>query len=112
MSDERTEKATPRRRQKAREEGDLLRSRELMAASGTLAGALALGQITEKWPGDWMAAYQAFLGMGMPAAWTDERFPETILAMRHVMTILLLPLLLVFALVAGGALLAGLAQGG
>jgi flagellar biosynthetic protein FlhB len=112
MSEERTEKATPRRRQKAQEQGDLLRSRELMGAAGTLAGALALGQITQKWPGDWAAAYQTFLGLGMPEAWTDERFPQTILAMRHAMTVLLLPLLLVFALVGGGALAAGLAQGG
>src|SRR6185437_14510924 len=104
MSDEKTEKATPRRRQKAKEEGDLLRSRELIGASGTLAGALALGQVTKKWPGDWAGAYQAYLGLGMPRAWTEERLPDTILAMRHAMVILFLPLLMVFAMVFGAAL--------
>jgi flagellar biosynthetic protein FlhB len=112
MSDEKTEKATPRRRQKAKEEGDLLRSRELIGASGTLAGALALGQVTKKWPGEWAGAFQAFLGFGMPRAWTEDRLPDTILAMRHGMVVLVLPLAMVFATVFGAALVAGLGQGG
>jgi flagellar biosynthetic protein FlhB len=112
MSDEKTEKATPRRRQKAKEEGDLLRSRELIGAAGMLAGALALGQVTKKWPGEWAGAYQAFLGLGMPRAWAEGRLPDTILAMRHATTILLAPLLVVFAMIFGAALVAGFAQGG
>jgi len=112
MSDERTEKATPRRRQQAQEKGDRVRSRELAGAAGTLAGILALGQLTERWSGSWAAVYQTFLGLGMPWAWTPDRAPQTILAMRHAMAVLLSPLLLLFALVTGATLLAGLAQGG
>ena len=43
MPGERTEQATQHRREKARKEGDILHSRELTAAAGTLAGAMALG---------------------------------------------------------------------
>jgi flagellar biosynthetic protein FlhB len=112
MSEERTEKATPRKRQQAKEKGDRVRSRELIGAAGTLAGVLALGQLTEKWSGNWEGAYQAFLGLGLPGAWTAERAPETILAIRHTMMILFSPLMLLFGVVFGASLVAGVAQGG
>ncbi|MGC2212390.1 MAG: EscU/YscU/HrcU family type III secretion system export apparatus switch protein [Silvibacterium sp.] len=112
MSDDRTEKATPRKRQQAAEKGDRVRSRELVGASGTIAGVLALGQLTEKWSGGWAALYQTFLDLGMPNAWTDDRAAQTMLAIRHGMVILLSPLLLLFALVTGATLLVGIAQGG
>jgi flagellar biosynthetic protein FlhB len=112
MSEDRTEKATPRKRQQAQEKGDRVRSRELIGASGTLAGVLALGQLTEKWSGSWAAVYQTFLDLGIPQVWTDDRAPQTILAMRHAMAVLLSPLLLLFAFVIGATLLAGFAQGG
>ncbi|MGC1361600.1 MAG: EscU/YscU/HrcU family type III secretion system export apparatus switch protein [Silvibacterium sp.] len=112
MSDDRTEKATPRKRQQAAEKGDRVRSREVVGASGTIAGVLALGQLTEKWSGGWAALYQTFLDLGMPNAWTDDRAAQTMLAIRHGMVILLSPLLLLFALVTGATLLVGIAQGG
>jgi len=112
MSEERTEKATPRRRQQAQEKGDRVRSRELAGAAGTLAGVLALGQLTERWSGSWAAAYETFLGLGMPQVWEQDRAASTILAMRHTMAVLLSPLLLLFALVIAATLLASLAQGG
>ncbi len=43
MAGERTEQATQHRREKARKEGDILHSRELAAAAGTLAGVMLLG---------------------------------------------------------------------
>ena len=112
MSDERTEKATPRKRQQAREKGDRVRSRELIGAAGTLAGVLALGQLTEKWSGSWAAVYQTFLSLGMPQAWSAGRTNQTILAMRHAMVILLSPMLMLFALITGAAAVASFAQGG
>lgn len=112
MSGERTEKATPRRRQQAQEKGDRVRSRDLVAASGTLAGVLALGQLTGHWSGSWSAVYQTFLALGMPHAWTDDRATGTILALRHAITVLLSPLLLLFACATAATLLAGIAQGG
>src|SRR5581483_10984944 len=45
MPGERTEQATPHRRERARKEGDILHSRELTAAAGALAGVLALGSL-------------------------------------------------------------------
>src|ERR1700756_5035422 len=112
MSGERTEKATPRRRQQAHEKGDRVRSRELVAASGTLAGILALGQLIERWSGSWSAVYQNFISLGAPAVWEEDRVTQTILAIRHATAILLSPLLLLFACITGAIFLAGLAQGG
>lgn len=43
MANDRTEQATPQRRDKARKDGDFLRSKELSSAAGTLAGVLCLG---------------------------------------------------------------------
>jgi flagellar biosynthetic protein FlhB len=112
MSGERTEKATPRRRQQAQEKGDRVRSRELVGASASVAGVLALGQLTAHWSGSWTAVYQTFLSLGMPQAWEQDRAAQTVLAIRHATAVLLAPLLLLFAFVTGAALLAGLAQGG
>jgi len=49
----RTEQATPRRRQRARREGDVARSRELPAALAVLAVVLFLWWYPEKWMEDW-----------------------------------------------------------
>ena len=48
MPGDRTEQASPHRREKARRDGDILHSRELAAASGTLAGVLCLGFLGQK----------------------------------------------------------------
>lgn len=112
MSGDRTEKATPRKKQQAQEKGDVVRSRELIGAAGTLAGVLALGKLTEKWSGSWAAVYQTFLSMGMPQAWTEERASGTVLAMRHAMVVLFTPMLLLFVFITAASLAAGLAQGG
>jgi flagellar biosynthetic protein FlhB len=112
MSGERTEKATPRRRQQAQEKGDRVRSRELAAASGTIAGVLALGRLTERWSGYWAAVYQTFLDLGMPATWQEDRAQQTVLAIRHAAVDALSPLLMLFAAVTGASLLVSVAQGG
>lgn len=112
MSDERTEKATPHRKQQAREKGDRVRSRELAGAAGMLAGVLALGTLTERWVGSWTAEYQTVLALGMPRAWRQGQVEQTLLGLRHGLLLLLYPLLLICACTAGSSLLAGLAQGG
>ena len=71
MSSERTERATPRKRQKAAEKGDRVRSRELVAAAGMIAGVLSLGGVLESWGSRWSSAYQAFLALGATGAWQD-----------------------------------------
>jgi flagellar biosynthesis protein FlhB len=112
MSGERTERATPHKRQKAAEKGDRVRSRELVAATGMVAGVLALGRILAPWAGGWSSAYQTFLSLGSTSAWREDRVQETILGIRHAMVVMLSPLMLLFGAVAATALLVSVAQGG
>ena len=73
MSGERTEKASPRRRQKAQEDGDRPRSRELLSASALLAGTLALGWAARGWTSLWKARYIDALALGrMPNPTADS----------------------------------------
>ena len=69
MPGERTEQATPHRREKARQDGDILHSRELSAAAGTLAGVMTLGAVAGKAVEAWRSGFTAFLDLGMPAHW-------------------------------------------
>jgi len=112
MSGDRTEKATPRRKQKAQEQGDRVRSRELLAACGMLAGVLTLGHVAEHWVSNWSIAYQQFLALGMPHAWQDGHAIETMLALRQTGLMVLSPLLFIFGGAASAVLLSGIAQGG
>ena len=45
---DKTEKASQRQKQKARERGDIFQSRELTGALGMAAGVLAMGTMTER----------------------------------------------------------------
>jgi flagellar biosynthetic protein FlhB len=49
----RTEKPTPRRRQKAREQGQVARSRELMTSLATMTAVLVMASQTPKFVGHW-----------------------------------------------------------
>jgi len=111
MSAERTERATPRKRQKAAEKGDRVRSRELVAAAAMLAGVLGLGQILKVWLGQWASAYQAFLAFGCPSAWEDDRIRNTVLGLRQVIVATLSPFMLFLATVLATALLVSVMQG-
>jgi len=56
MADQnKTEKATPRRRQKAREQGQVARSRDLVAGVGTMAAVLLLSWQLRSFPQQWRA---------------------------------------------------------
>jgi flagellar biosynthesis protein FlhB len=63
MSSERTEKATPRRRQKAEQEGDRPRSRELLSAAALLAGSLTLGTCARSWIPTWAGVYRETIAL-------------------------------------------------
>lgn len=112
MSGERTERATPRRKQKAEEQGDRVHSRELTAACAMLAGVMTLGQIVPHWAGTWPGIVAQMLAVGAPANWVDGQAVGMALALRHVMLIGLSPLLLLFAAAASAALLVAMAQNG
>jgi flagellar biosynthetic protein FlhB len=112
MPGERTEQATQHRREKARREGDILHSRELSAAAGTLAGALALGMLGPRTMEAWRSAFAGFLALGTTAHWEPATLEPTLVAMRRLMLEVLGPPGVVMALVVVGALGAGIAQTG
>ncbi len=111
MSDERTEQATPRKRQKAHEKGDRARSRDFTAGCGTLAGVLALGVVARNWTSTWSAGYQQFLAIGTSQDWDADHTQLAISSLRRVTISALTPLLLIFFAVTAAALTAAIVQG-
>jgi flagellar biosynthetic protein FlhB len=112
MPGERTEQATQHRREKARREGDVLHSRELTAAAGTLAGALALGVLGGRSMEAWRGAFAGFLALGAPEHWEPATLAPTLVAARRLMIEVLTPPAIVMALVAVAAFGVGIAQTG
>ncbi|MDR3796522.1 MAG: EscU/YscU/HrcU family type III secretion system export apparatus switch protein [Terracidiphilus sp.] len=112
MPGERTEQASQHRREKARREGDILHSRELTAAAGTLAGAMALGVLGPRTMEAWRGAFAGFLALGTPAHWEPATLEPTLVAVRRLTLEVLAPPAVVMALVVVGALGAGIAQTG
>jgi flagellar biosynthetic protein FlhB len=112
MAGERTEQATQHRREKARKEGDILHSRELTAAAGTLAGVIALGMLGGRTIEAWQEAFQGFLLLGAPERWEPATLAPTLIAMRRLILAVLGAPAVVMAAVATAALAAGIAQTG
>lgn len=110
MSGDRTERASPRKRQQAAEKGDRVHSRELVSAAAMLCGVLALGALAEKWTGQWSLVYQSFLAMGKPHVWESGGEVKMVIAIRQVSMVMLMPLALMFAAVAAAALFASVGQ--
>ena len=63
MSDQRTEQPTPRRREKAREQGQVARSRELSSALAILAAILVLGWRASTDLAGWRSGFRASLDL-------------------------------------------------
>jgi flagellar biosynthetic protein FlhB len=63
MADQKTEKASPRRRQKAREQGQVARSRDLTAGLGSLAAVVFCAQQMPAFAGAWRALLRQQLDM-------------------------------------------------
>ena len=112
MPGDRTEQASQHRRDKARREGDILHSRELSAAAGTLAGTLALGVLGPRIIEVWRGAFSGFLALGTLAHWEPAALEPTLFAVRSLTLEVLGPPAIVMALVAMAALGAGIAQTG
>ena len=91
MPGDRTEQATPHRREKARKEGDLLHSRELSAAAGTLAGVLMLGTMSGRVVEAWRTGFGEFLGLGSSARWEPAQLEPTLFAIRRLALSMLAP---------------------
>ncbi len=112
MPGDRTEQATPHRRDKARKEGDILHSRELTAAAGMLAGVLALGIMGSRYLTAWREAFAGYLELGAKGRWDSDDLGAAMGAIRHLAVAALAPAGIAMAAIAGAALLAGLAQTG
>jgi len=110
MSDKGTEQASPQRKQKAKEKGDIVRSRELLSATAMLAGVLALGMTAHGFVASWGKVYIESLRMAAVGQVTSEgRWEE---AVRMMLAPALVPIGLVLASCFLGALAVGIAQGG
>jgi flagellar biosynthesis protein FlhB len=112
MPGERTEQATQHRREKARREGDILHSRELSAAAGTLAGVIALGALGTRTLVAWRGTFAAFLDLGAPARWEPAQMELTLNAMRRLALSVFAAPAAVIAAVAVAALGMGVLQTG
>jgi flagellar biosynthetic protein FlhB len=112
MPGERTEQATQHRRDKARREGDVLHSRELSAAAGTLAGVVALGALGASSLAAWRGTFAAFLNLGAEARWEPAQLEPTLVAIRRLSLTVLAAPAVVMAVVAMGALGVGVLQTG
>lgn len=112
MSGERTERASPRKRQKAREQGDLVRSRDLTMAAAMLAGTVAMGSAGSGWIRLWSSGFRRLLLQGAPEQWEVQSAAAQWIALRSIAIGMLAPLGLIAAASVSGALVGGLVQGG
>jgi len=112
MAGDRTEQATQHRRDKARKDGDILHSRELTAAAGTLAGVLALGMLGSRVLIAWRGVFAGFLDLGQQERWEQASLASTLAAVRHLSLAVMTPVGVVMAAVAAASLMVGVVQTG
>jgi flagellar biosynthetic protein FlhB len=112
MPGDRTEQATPHRREKARKEGDLLHSRELTAAAGTLGGVLALAALGSRSIESWRGAFAGFLALGASSKRENAELGPTIVAIRSLAMAALTPVVTVMTAVVTAGVTAGIVQTG
>lgn len=75
MADNRTEKATPRRRTKAREHGQVLRSRDLVAAITLLGVVCAMAWEPGLWIAHWQRYFTSLLNVAESTRWDAGGVP-------------------------------------
>jgi flagellar biosynthetic protein FlhB len=112
MAGDRTETASQHRRDKARQKGDVLHSRELSSASGTLAGVIVLGMLGNKILLAWRSSFSAFLDLGSPAHWEPSQIQPTLSAIRQLSMTMFSTCAMVMVAVAVAALAVGVIQTG
>ena len=109
MSDKGTEQATAQRKKKAKEQGDSVRSRELLSAVAMLGGVMTLGGLTQKFVSGWSHVYEESLKVQVGQDGLDTVIIDS---MRKMLVPALLPVAAVMAASFAGALFTGVAQGG
>jgi flagellar biosynthesis protein FlhB len=107
MSSERTEKASPRRRQKAAQKGDRPRSREVLSAAALLGGSLTLGWSARAWLPIWTRIYHDTLALIFRSNLSGEALG---LSMRNLLVAGAAPCLFVMLAAAGASLAIAMAQ--
>ena len=112
MPGERTESATQHRREEARKQGDILHSRELSAAAGTLAGVVMLGVWGKRILLLWKETFAGFLQLGSTVHWDPPSIAESLHVMRQMALTFLYPVAIVMVAVAASALGVGVLQTG
>lgn len=112
MPGDRTEQATPHRREQARREGDILHSRELTAAAGTLAGVIVLGMVGGRTMEAWRSAFREFLILGAPSRWEPAAIEPTLATLRRLTIGVLTPPAVAMAAVAAASLIVAVLQTG
>ena len=109
MSEKGTEQATPQRKKKAREDGDTVRSRELLSAMAMLGGVLALGLVSTQFVKGWARAYTDSLSAFAIADMSGQRGLDVV---RRMLLPVLVPMAIVMTAAFTGSLITGIAQGG
>ena len=99
MNSERTEKASPRRRQKAEQEGDRPRSRELLSSAALLAGTLTLGWAARTWLPLWTGVYHDAMELMLTHEMSGDALSTS---MRNLLIAACGPCLFVMLAAAGG----------
>jgi flagellar biosynthetic protein FlhB len=112
MPDDKTEQASQHKRDEARKEGDVLHSRELTAAAGTLAGVMMMGGLGSHLMIVWRGTFAAFLEYGRPEHWEPSEIQPTLFALRRLTLDVLTPIGAMMAAVAAAALGVGILQTG
>jgi len=112
MPGDRTEQATQHRRDQARKEGDVLHSRELSAAAGTLAGVMVLGAMGRPMLIGWRTSFAGFLDLGSVAHWEPATVAPTLFALRRLVLGIAGPVAVMMAAVVAAALGVGVLQTG
>lgn len=110
MSGQATEQATPQRKKKSREKGDIVRSRELLSAMAMLGGVLMLGATAHGFLSSWGAVYRESLHSAAVGEIAGERHWSN--TARQMLAPALMPIALIMAASFGCALFAGVVQGG
>ncbi len=112
MPGDRTEQASAHRREKARTDGDILHSRELAAAAGTLAGVLCLGFLGQRILDCFRSSFSSALDLGASDRWESSTLQPTLLAARRLAVNALVPVGFALGAIVGVALLTGVLQTG
>ncbi|MHB1023753.1 MAG: EscU/YscU/HrcU family type III secretion system export apparatus switch protein [Acidobacteriaceae bacterium] len=112
MSEDRSEQATAQRKQKAREKGDGVRSRELTSALATLAGVLMMGVAAKQFISSWVTVYAECLTLGFSRSQQSSDADLLVKGITRILVPAFMPLALILGACLTAALAIGIAQSG